>query len=245
MIGRREKLRVVFDIGSISGSDVLVLFLRAMNELGLQADFIVQDARVELSELKDRILKKKAWPSGVVSNGLEFRFGVLPALNQCLIVLQELELGAAKDWDKWIAPFLNREGFVQAWVSDIEYDYWQNAKDLLEYESVGRSHAHLPKKANGLPPPLAAVEIDVSKNPGRCEFRDGYVEAVGNVMWLGGLFWGRVRKADKEALLSADWLSINSIGSNIVKLMALGQAFCDSSTADKQLGLRAMLYGNE
>lgn len=88
-----------------------------------------------------------------MSGGFELRFGLLPALGYCFLVLEESEGHSNTKLEEEIGPILSVEGFIQAWVSDVEYDFWQNATDPLEYECVGRPLSGLPMKSNGCLPP--------------------------------------------------------------------------------------------
>ncbi|WP_240791765.1 MULTISPECIES: hypothetical protein [Pseudomonas] len=88
-------------------------------------------------------------------------------MGYCFLVLEELEGHDNAELQEELAPIFGVQGFIQAWVSDIDYDFWQNATDPLEYECAGRSLFGLPMKSNGLPPPLDQMEIDTSGNPGR------------------------------------------------------------------------------
>lgn len=60
-----------------------------------------------------------------------------------------------------------------AWLADLQYDFWQNAHDPLQYTARNRTFDHLPKKANGLPYPLQQTITDTSSNPGRHVLRKG------------------------------------------------------------------------
>jgi len=115
------------------------------------------------------------------------------------------------DWDEWIVELMN-EQFVLAWVSDVEYEFWQNAEDPLEFEAHGRAWKHLPKRSNGLPPPLDQTVVDTSRNPGRRDLRRGFIEAVGSLMWLGERFW-ELTGAEKQRVTSAPFLKCTEIAS--------------------------------
>ena len=73
---------------------------------------------------------------------------------------------------------------IQAFIHNHEYCYWQNAEDILEYESADKDHSKLPKISNGLPFPLEQEIINISNNPGRRIFRHGFKEVVSSPMWL-------------------------------------------------------------
>lgn len=186
----------------------------------------------------------QSFPSGLVSGGYELRFGLLPALGYCFLVLEESEGHNNAELEEEIGPILGVEGFIQAWVSDVEYDFWQNATDPLEYECVGRPLSGLPMKSNGLPPPLDQMEIDTSGNPGRNVLRQGYIEAIGSTMWLGNLFWERVG-VDRFAsisLLESQEFKVYECG-RFLKVVTSDKVFSDDSTLEKQRALRQILFG--
>lgn len=240
---RLEKLKFVFGVGSINGLQVLAIIVGALNKFGLPAVFMAHGVEIGIKALEKNITKKKSWPSGVISNGFEIRFGLLPALAQSFLTIEEVSSSNVVGLKEFVECFTGVDGFVQAWICDVEYDFWQNAKDPLEYECAGRSFLHLPKITNGLPAPLNQMEIDTSGNFGRNELRQGYVEAIGSTMWLSDLFWERVGK-DKSAnllLLGGLGFKITEEGRN-VKVVASEECFYDDSTIDKQRGLREVLF---
>src|SRR5690606_3246620 len=128
-------------------------------------------------------------------------------------------------------------------IYDVEYDYWQNAKDPLQYEAVGRDYSHLPMRSNGLPPPVERMEIDTSENPGRWIFREGYIEAVGSVMWLVEPFWDYVGMIHKKRFDALDWISVQWLECGVVNLIAATDVLRGVSTAKQQICLRELLYG--
>ncbi|WP_458129249.1 hypothetical protein [Pseudomonas sp. Z2-11] len=242
--GRLERLKLVFCADSIKGLQALDLVVRILNDFGFPSVFSLQGVEVDVATLEKKIQNKKSWPSGVASNNFEFRFGTLPALDQCFLVVEEVQNFDGFDWDQAVRPFLDVEGFIQAWLADVEYDFWQNATDPLEYECAGRSFAKLPLKSSGLPAPLNQMEIDTSVNPGRVLLRQGFMEAIGSFMWLGDQFWERTGRNKLESLtfLRRAGVSIFECGST-VKVVASEKCFHDDLTADKQRVLRRALFG--
>ena len=57
-------------------------------------------------------------------------------------------------WDAIAESFVGEVGFVQAYVADDEYSFWQSAHDPVQYEAAGRAYFGLPMVSNGLPAPL-------------------------------------------------------------------------------------------
>ncbi|GHU33356.1 hypothetical protein FACS189497_15100 [Betaproteobacteria bacterium] len=261
---RREALEIVFTLGyestdefeigstkfsqlvkvkGISATDALRIIISVMRQSGMAMEFKENGQGKSISA--DSYLKrveKRGKLSDIVAGGLLFRFGQVTALKHSFVRVEEIEAGSAISWENWLNPFLAEDGFTQAWVSDVEYDYWQNAKDPLDYDVAGRSYKHLSMKSNGLPPPVERLEIDTSRNPGRWLLKSGYREAIGSTMWLSDLFWSYVGK-NREKLLSADWLDVQIVDNGVAKIVSSEHCFCDETTEDVQRKLRAILYG--
>ncbi|MBJ7313395.1 hypothetical protein ACFOLJ_26450 [Rugamonas sp. CCM 8940] len=229
--------------GEISDFDALQTIVGVMQRLGLTMEFDdcgkIQSAYSYLKKVE----KEGRWGRNIEACGLSFCFGNVTALKYSFITIKELTKGAAVSWEEWISPFIDKPGFVQAWVSDVAYDHWQNAKDLLEYTAVGRDYSQLPMTSNGLPPPLEQKIVDISNNPGRWMLQSGYVEAIGAVMWLGEEFWNRVGIDRKDHIRKENWLRIEALTSGILRLQTAECCFSDESTARVQNDLRALLYG--
>ena len=172
----------------------------------------------------------------------ELAYGHIRNYEQSLITIDQMVSDVVDGW-RWTEPFTHCSGFRQAWVFDDEFCHWQNADDPLEYTSVDRSYAGLPMKSNGLPYPLEQMIIDTSGNPGRREVRDGYVEAVGAVMWLGQQFW-QVTGTRKEDVLAQDWLTCRELPFDVLCVQASEQPFttAEGQEGRKQDQLRALLF---
>ena len=238
-----KRFKFVFDVESINGLQMLALVEKLFNKYSSPAEFFLHGVKIDIKTLEQKILKKKSWPSGLASDGFELRFGMLPALGYCFLVLEELEAHSDTKLEEEIGPILSVEGFIQAWLSDIEYDFWQNATDPLEYECAGRPLSGLPMKPNGLPPPLDQMEVDISGNPGRNVFRQGYIEAVGSSMWLGNLFWEKIGmdKFSRISLLESQGVKVYECG-KFLRVVTSDKVFSDDSTLDKQRALRRILF---
>lgn len=146
-------------------------------------------------------------------------------------------------WREWVSGFAARMAFKMAWLSDTEYQFWQNAEDPLQYESRGKSHQHLAKRSNGLPAPLTANVIDVTRNPGKVVLCVGYIEAIGSMMWLGEGFWN-LGLASKSEVSNASWLQVSHLPYGLVELKCLEHAFMNEhgKEQDLQLRLRQLLF---
>jgi hypothetical protein len=151
-------------------------------------------------------------------------------------------LAQATSAQDWIEPFLSVRGFRGARIFDEEYEFWQNAEDLLQYRTRGRRYEHLPLRSNGLPPPLQQTVVDTTKNPGRRVLRAGAVEAIGSEMWLGSEFWA-IAGSDDAQVKSQAWLRSDDRG-DALYLKAADKPF-DSGEGESgalQERLRGLLF---
>lgn len=239
-----KRLKFVFDVESISGLQMLALVKGILSKFSSPVVFFLHGVKVDIKTFEKKILRKESWPSGLVSGGFELRFGVLPAMDYCFLVIEESESHSDTSLEEEVGPIPSVEGFIQAWVSEVEYDFWQNATDPLEYECVGRPLSGLPMKSNGLPPPLDEMEIDTSGNPGRNVLRQGYIEAIGSTMWLGNPFWERagVDRFASISLLESEGFEVFECG-RFCKVVTSDKVFSDDSTLEKQRALRRILFG--
>jgi hypothetical protein len=178
----------------------------------------------------------------LVGHGLVFQLSVVSNYQ-----LDFLSIKAAPEeftlWDKWANRFIGNSNFVMSWLADTEYEFWQNAEDILQYTSRGKRHEHLPKKSNGLPPPLEQTIIDISGNPGRRLLRLGYYEVVDALMWLGDFFW-ELTGANKKNISHAQWLRILSPFPTVLRIEASAQCFNTSEGIDLEIQrkLRSLLF---
>jgi hypothetical protein len=98
-------------------------------------------------------------------------------------------------------------------------------------------------KSNGLPFPLEQRVIDTSQNPGRRVLRDGYVEAIGSVMWFGEPFW-RLTGASKQAVRTADWLQCEQLNNGVLRVQVADAPFTtgEGASGGLQDRLRSLLF---
>lgn len=238
----REQLEIVFDLNAIDDASALRMIMGVINKLGFPNEFEFDSTRIACQDFLKQVERTGRWSHEVRSGGMGYRYGVVSAWRHSFIHVAEQEAGASRRWDDWIAPFVGRSGFVQAWISDINFDYWQNAQDILQYEDAGRDWTGLPMVSNGLPPPLEQQVIDTSRNPGRRIIRDGYVEAVGARMWLGPSFWERIGgRVPEERLTAAGW-TLTDLQEEVTLLQTVAESFQEAASVDQQIALRSAIY---
>lgn len=240
-----EKLEIVFQYDGLDGQKIMDIILVLFEKFGFQKKFFLHDKNIPINKLAKKIKEKGGWPTGIASEDFEFRYGVVGNRDQSFFYIKEKLPGLVADWGAWVSSFLKENNFIQAWICDVEYDYWQNVISPDTYRLAGKEYLHLPTKSNGLPYPLERLIMDNSQNPGRWEFRMGYLEAIGSTMWLGEHFWNYVGQAKKQKLFNESWIRTEVLENGVVKLIAADECFMDESTTDKQNRLREVLYGSE
>lgn len=232
-----ESLRIVFKFGTLQAGLALDAIQSVLTKNGIPlTDYVLQGVSMPFETVKKSVVSRPASGFTVGGNGYEFRYG---AMRQHWIDYLTIGCDAEVRWDDWAAAFAELDGFVMAWVYDRDYDRWQNTKDPREYVANGKDCARLPLKSNGLPYPFEQQEIDISKNPGRYEFRKGYIEAVGATMWLGELFW--LLASSKKTAIEA---YVRSSTPNAVKITVAEECFRSAEGRDGalQAKLRSLLF---
>jgi hypothetical protein len=197
----------------------------------------ISEKRVE-----ERIRKNPKAISYVEIGGVAVYGNNLTRSRQSFVIMEEKSPGAVSSWDQWVSPFLGWPNFVQAWVADVEYNHWQNAFDPIQFTTVGRDMSGLKMKSNGLPYPLEQQIVDTSENPGRWEFRKGYIEAIGSLMWIGENLWRAIGENREGELRALDWLHLTEPQKGILRVESDYQ-FIDETTASQQNALRSAIYG--
>jgi hypothetical protein len=261
---RRQKLKIVFSIELGSPVDVQIgdtLFQvrepKTGNEFARMTSIFL-DVIAEKSTLWDqnsqrnaarrlKSIRKKSKAVGhcfrqIELDHLKFDAGNVGSRQLAYVEVCEKTPNAASDWNDWIRPFCREPEFVQGWVSDVDYDYWQNATDLLEYSAAGKASSHLPLKSNGLPFPLEKLDIDTSENPGRWTMHDGFIEAVGSPMWIGKEFFVVTGTTRSTALQRLGDFEIEKLPHEVIKICAKSGVFHNQSTKRTQDKMRTALY---
>ncbi|EIC31600.1 MULTISPECIES: hypothetical protein [Methylomicrobium] len=238
-----EKIYVISRLGMLNADLILNLILDFFKKRDISASgYTLYGDEVHLEEVAS-ILKKKSRHTFLL-NGNGFEIHLASVLRYQVDILSiSAENGKNMFWDDWITSISEQVKVVQAWLVDADYDYWQNAEDSLQYISHGRPWEHLPKRSNGLPPPLEKQIIDTSNNPGHRRFCMGYLEAIGAVMWLGDDFWS-LTGANKNDLLKQSWLKSREIPNGLLRIQVGNTLFSTASEGSDaiQLMLRGLLF---
>ncbi|PYK01773.1 MAG: hypothetical protein DME23_03390 [Verrucomicrobia bacterium] len=232
------KFFAVLRPGKISEVDAFELLKQAM---GLAGIWDRQKAN-DFEKAKKKIQKRGTDVLPIALASIEFDFARVNHKQLDWVSLVSAEL--TPEFCGTFARELSRTSLVMAAVLDRDYDYWQNAEDTLQYKAAGRSHAHLPMKSNGLPPPLTQDAIDISSNPGRRIVKIGFFEIVGYLMWFTDVFWN-LAGVDKAAMYSVSECTITEEAPGLMRVQA-GNKFFSSAEGEEarlQNRLREVLFG--
>ena len=201
--------------------------------------FKFDDKPVPGRRIGEMLVKRSSEHFGITGVGYEF-----DCVSWQIFIRKDSE-GDAPCWDEWAATLSGIDLFVSGYLADREYEKWQNETDPRMYRLHSRAYEHLPMRSNGMPRPLERTIIDTSGNPGRRILRrqEGYVEAIGAVMWLGSRFSERTG-ADLGALKSADWCRVTEFAPGVLRVQVQEACFtsAEEREAELQNRLRAALF---
>jgi hypothetical protein len=236
-----EQLKIIYNCGTLSPE----LALKGIQAVLADSDvpltgFTLYDEPVNLPAVLPKLERSKRTTFNLAGQGFEFLLGSVAMRSLDFLEIKS-EAAPLTPWDDWVAQFFDSRNFAMAWVVDHEYDFWQNAEDPLEYRALGKSYEHLPMKSNGLPYPVEQQIIDTSANPGRWLFRDGFIEAVGAVMWLGEQFWS-LTGARKQDILAQKWLTCKEMPGAALRVAAANSPFASAAGAERELQERLRVH---
>lgn len=170
-------------------------------------------------------------------------FDLTPVRNHAHCLLQ-VHPTVVRDqpWDQVVLAVAEVAGLISARVFDVEFEYWQNAQDPLEYRAKGRSLRGLRIARD---PVFGDQLIDISQNPGRRLLRNGYVEAIGPIMWFGPAFWVRTG-ARRGEVIAASFLRHCSL-SEILDRIEIPGGPLTSTDESRQLqeNVRGLLFPDQ
>ena len=234
-----QRIEIVFDMGSQNSEIIWQRIAKLLRNMKTDNKLTFYEKETNLKELTAIIAKEKSF--NIKSNN--YSFHMVTVTNSKHILLQiETKQCSSNWWVSWINEFIQLNGFIQAWLVDSEFDYWQNANDPIEYSSAGKSFDGLPMISNGLPPPLEQLNIDTSMNAGLRKLCDGYVEAIGAKMWLSDIFLNNIGK-DIESIAKNSGANIKKLKNGVVELSMTTDLFVDETSIKEQKKLRNALYG--
>ncbi|MEW8139706.1 MAG: hypothetical protein AB2761_21805 [Candidatus Thiodiazotropha endolucinida] len=240
---RGESLSIIFSLDAISAVDVWDILFQELTRRGISKKTLVDlfGKKLALDKLHKGIKNANRGHFGIEIDRLSIDYAPVANYEHALLKIKDVTESVNYGWDQWTDTMILNTGFIQAWVVNNEYNYWQNAHDPIQYKAKGRSYAGLPMKSNNLPPPLKQMIIDTSNNPGRRIIRMGYVEAIGSPMWLGRQFWERTDAYKIEVMESFPNHS-KLIGDDILRIQVLDKPFTEDSDVTLQNRLREVLY---
>ncbi len=237
-----ERLQIIYGLNVVTPLEAWEAIFDYLLKEGVPSTTLVKFSGKEISlgSVYENIYKSENKHFRIALDDMLIDYGVVTAWKHVLVSVKSQSSHC--EWDKLISNFLGKAIFIQAWISDNTYNFWQNATDPLQYKAYGKSFSELPIKSNNLPPPLEQVEIDISANPGRRIIKKGYIEAIGHHMWLGPEFFHRVPNIQREVLFTQPWLQVIELENDVLELIVLDTPFIDESTHEIQNQLRSLLF---
>jgi hypothetical protein len=236
-------IEMVFDVMKIPIHRIWNL-LKGVNSLLFETvcEVLVDGKRVAPFDTTNQIGQRTDSFFSFRFGGASIEYSHLRNYSISVLQLRSIVNSQSDAWN-WCGPLARSDAFQQARVYDPEYERWQNAEDPLQYISENRSYRGLPVRSNGLPPPLEQSVIDISANPGRRVLRDGYIEAIGSIMWFAPSFWARSGSI-RPHLSSAPWLECREVQDGIVQVVAAPACFssAEGESGRIQRSLRSLLF---
>lgn len=235
-----QRIEVIYKLGSQEPLQIWSKIADVLKSMGNGSSLSLYGKKVSLNKVPDEIKKLKGKGFNIENDSFAFHVATVTNFEHILLQI-ESKHSPNNWWLCWIEEFTKLKGFVQAWLVDKEYNYWQNARDPIEYESKGKSYEGVPMVSNGLPSPLERLEIDTSNNAGLRRLCDGYVEAIGAKMWLSDSFLNIIGKSI-ESISNNSGAKIEQLNDGLYKLTMPTSLFVNETSFDEQRKLRKALY---
>lgn len=238
-----QRIEIIYELGSQEPTQLWGKIADILDNMGDRDPLTLYGKKVNTLKLLAEIKKLRGKAFHIENDFFVFHMATVTNFEQILLQIESKQ-STGDWWCCWVDEFIKLKGFIQAWIVDSEFNYWQNASDPIEYESRGKSYEGLPMKSNGLPPPLEQLEIDTSNNVGLRKLCDGYVEAIGAKMWFSDRFLSLIGK-NIERIASISGANIEQLGNGVYSLKMSTELFVNESSLEEQKKLREALYSPE
>lgn len=237
----KEQIELVFELGSLTAEDAAK---RVVEALHLQNKSVkLYEKQMAVQSALEKIAEDGKASFKIETDRASIHFSTVQAFHLQSVTIGMKEPCPLPVWQEVAGQFLGCKGFVQACLSDVEYSFWQNAVDPLQYQAAGKSVAGLSMTSNGLPKPLQKQIVDTSANPGRRILRSGYIEMIGHVMWFGPRFWALVGPSRRQDLLACADVRTSEMRHDVLRTITSGSPFVDERSKEMQNFLRKLLFG--
>jgi len=202
---------LIYGMGSLRFSDLNATMLKLLDVLG-QEDILLNKRAESADDLRRFLRDERASWQDIKASKWWFE-PVVGLESHCLDAMH-FE-GVFESQTKAIAfleEFIGAGDFVQARLFDAEYNHWQNLERLDLYTAAGKPTRDLKVMTDT----LGWRIVDISRNPGRRIMQEGYVEAVGSVMWFGSGFWRAMGRPKPDLGGLGEFISLNGSVDRIV-----------------------------
>jgi hypothetical protein len=171
---------------------------------------------------------------------MEFAYGHVSLWEHSLVSLENCVQDNVDAW-RWCKPFTGESSFCQAFVYDKSYFKQQLIDDPEWFAYKGIPCPNLPRKMNV----MGQTILDTSGNPGRRVIREGYVEFVCALMWLGRPFW-KLSGANRKTVLAQPWLKCKEMPNDVLQVQAWNKPFtsAEGEEGEIQNRLRDLFFPN-
>jgi len=199
-----RKMDIILPLKSISALEAWQVIWSFLETQKVSGDTVgrLENTRLSLKKIEATIKRRSLRHFGVSFEEVDVSFGSITGANHILILIDDRSAHQSIDWSKLPERFFAKHPFIQAWLSDGNYDAWQNQYDPFFYEKDGRPYDHFKLIPNGYSSPLDRMVLDISDNPGRRVIRrsKGFVEVIAAQMWVGEEFWRRAETDNGDIL---------------------------------------------
>lgn len=236
-IGNPQELKMVFPYQSINCVYLSEAVVEWLKEIGITKNLKIDHRRVALEKIPERVDSGKYGDFFIETNRLDFRYHCIG--SRSTISVKSISSETAEFWDEVVKRFAHGDLLIQAYLIDVEYQYWQNQEGPDIYELKDKSHEHLRKIKRDAPRPHDDIIIDISQNPGRRVYtKNTVIEAVGGVMWLTDQFF-EITKAEKSDVCKIANLEIKE--GDFLKITADKNLFQNGDTDENLVNLQNQL----
>jgi hypothetical protein len=183
-------------------------------------------------------LKSTSRTFGFHAAGAEFMYAHVSLWDHSLLALRNCVTDAADAW-RWCKPYSVERCFRQAFAFDNIYLNSQTMDDPAWFEGKQLPLPDLPTVRDR----FGRTVLDTSRNPGRRVIRDGYIEVVSALMWLGRPFW-KLSGASRKRVLAQSWLKCRELPNDVLQIQAWDAPFtsAEGEQGEIQVRLRELLF---
>jgi len=197
-------------------------------------------AKKNLSELVDAIIKKKVDSFDIISEDETQEFGYHYYSENMNLLYYSLGKMLIQNAETLVSQFIKSSTFFSSGFLNTDYCFYQNERRLKNLKERGIGVEKLSIYKHQL---LDEYWIDISKNPGRFEQRNCYLEVVSSLMYISKNFIN-LTGADIQKVKHLEWAKVDEVYPGVYRIESWPQPF-DSDEGEQRMRqetLRKLLY---